>query len=179
MVEVVYQKGDGKKYKGRKDITKVTVASDVDEIAGRAFYECRNLTEFNFGDSKVTKIGTEALRYHALERIRLPDTVKVIKSWAFIWSKLKEIEVNVEKIEEFTFCNCKDLVKVVLKEGVTTVEKEAFDGCPNISTFIWPDSVKEVGSDVFQGCDKLHKVRTIHNTTRRKKRKFLKEKLPF
>ena len=49
MVEVVYQKGDGKKYAGRKDITKVTVASDVDEIAQFAFDECRNLTEFNFG----------------------------------------------------------------------------------------------------------------------------------
>ena len=52
MVEVVYQKGDGGKYKGRGDITKVTVASDVDEIAAHAFFGCSNLAEFNFGDSK-------------------------------------------------------------------------------------------------------------------------------
>ncbi|GMI11883.1 hypothetical protein TrVE_jg12519 [Triparma verrucosa] len=87
----------------------------------------------------------------------LPDTLKEIGKSTFASSNLKEIEVNVKKIKEYTFYNCKDLVKVVLKEGVTTVEKEAFL-CPNISTFIWPDSVKEVGKDVFDGCDKLHEL---------------------
>ena len=136
------------------------------------------MTEFNFGDSKVTKIGNAALCSTGITKIKLPDTLKEIGKSTFASSNLKEIEVNVKKIKEYTFYNCKDLVKVVLKEGVTTVEKEAFL-CPNISTFIWPDSVKEVGKDVFDGCDKLHEVRTIHNTTRRKKRKFLKGKLPF
>ncbi|GMH95099.1 hypothetical protein TrVE_jg10324 [Triparma verrucosa] len=119
MVEVVYQKGDGQKYRGRKDITKVVVASDVDEIAEYAFSGCSSVTEFNFGD---------------------------------------KIEINVEMINNYTFYDCNNLVKVVLKEGVTTVESEAFSGCPNISTFIWPDSVKEVGDGVFQGCDKLHEL---------------------
>ncbi|GMH60849.1 hypothetical protein TrST_g8740 [Triparma strigata] len=157
MVEVVYQKGDGKKYERRTDITKVTVASDVDEIAGHAFIGCSNLTEFNFGDSKVTKIGELGLHSTGITKIKLPDTLKETLG-AFSYSKLKEIEVNVEKITVCTFFACKDLVKVVLKEGVTTVEKEAFLHCPNISTFIWSDSVKEVGDDVFKGCDKLHEL---------------------
>ena len=165
MVEVVYQKGDGQKYRGRKDITKVVVASDVDEIAAEAFRECGNLTEFNFGDSKVTKIGGSAFWGTGITKIKLPDTLKEIGSFAFCTSKLKEIEVNIKKIESYTFYLCFDLVKVVLKEGVTTVENNAFKVCPNISTFIWPDSLKEVGKDVFNRCDKLHEVRTIHNTT--------------
>ena len=98
MVEVVYQKGDGTKYQGRKDITKVTVASDVDEIAAQAFRECSNVTEFNFGDSKVTKIGRSAFYETGITKIKLPDTLKEIESWAFARSKLKEIEVNAEKI---------------------------------------------------------------------------------
>ncbi|GMI09276.1 hypothetical protein TrVE_jg5807 [Triparma verrucosa] len=158
MVEVVYQKGDGKKYKGQEDITKVTVASDVDEIAEYAFYRCRNLTEFNFGDSKVTKIGRSALHSTVITKIKLPDTLKVIGSWAFSKTNLTEVEINAEKIEGNTFCDCQSLVKVVLKEGITTVETNAFDGCPNISTFIWADSVKEVGYSVFRGCDKLHEL---------------------
>ncbi|GMH56060.1 hypothetical protein TrST_g3021 [Triparma strigata] len=159
MVKVVYQKGDGKKYNGREDITTVTVASDVDEIPEDAFYGCSNLTEFEFGDSKVTKIGDRAIQGTGITKIKLPDSLKVIERHVF-WEciKLKEIEVNVEKIKDNTFYNCKDLVKVVLKEGVTTVESEVFDQCPNISRFIWPDSVKEVGDGVFQGCAKLHEL---------------------
>ena len=129
--------------------------------------------------TKVTKIGGAALERTGITKIKLPDSLKVIERWAFESSKLEEVEVNVGNIKDHTFCSCKDLVRVVLKEGVTKVDLEAFDGCTNISTFIWQDSVKEVGHSVFKGCDKLHEVRTIHNTTRRKNRKFLKEKLPF
>ncbi|GMH89172.1 hypothetical protein TL16_g11375 [Triparma laevis f. inornata] len=156
MVEVVYQKGDGKKYKGRKDITKVVVASDVDEVAKEAFQHCSNLTEFNFGDSKATKIGDHALQSTGITKIKLPDTLKAIGKYALSRTSLKEVEVNVEKINGSTFWECKNLVKVVLKEGVTTVESYAFKGCPNISTFIWADSVKEVGYNLFGNCDKLH-----------------------
>ncbi|GMH99966.1 hypothetical protein TrVE_jg4698 [Triparma verrucosa] len=159
MVDVVYQKGDGIKYQNRKDITKVVVASDVDEIECYAFDGCSNLTEFDFRDSKVTKIGEGALQSTGIIKIKLPDTLKVIERSVF-WSchKLKEIEVNVEKIKDNTFYDCQSLVKVVLKEGVTTVETNAFEGCPNISTFIWPDSAKVDGGDVFSGCDKLHEL---------------------
>ncbi|GMH83319.1 hypothetical protein TrVE_jg6476 [Triparma verrucosa] len=156
MVEVVYQKGDGEKYKRRGDITKVTVASDVDEIAAHAFRGCSNLTEFNFGDSEVTKIGREAFNSTSIAKIKLPDTLKEIGVGAFAFSKIKEVEVNVEKIEISSFLSCKDLVKVVL--GATTVKDKAFKGCLNISTFIWPDSVKEVGDNVFEGCDKLQEL---------------------
>ncbi|GMH94143.1 hypothetical protein TrST_g4021 [Triparma strigata] len=157
--EVVYQKGDGDKYKGRKDITKVTVASDVDEIVDNAFLLCSNVTEFEFGDSKITKIGNAALLSTGITKIKLPDTLKEIGQGAFARTKIKEIEVNAEEINKGTFYLCNNLVKVVLKEGVTTVvEKGAFKECPNISTFIWSDSVKEVGSIVFEGCDKLHEL---------------------
>lgn len=47
--------------------------------------------------------------------------------------------------------------------------------CPTCSSNLTCSTRGGGGGGVFNGCDKLHEVRTIHNTTRRKKRKFLKE----
>ncbi|GMH97002.1 hypothetical protein TrST_g3464 [Triparma strigata] len=159
MVEVVYQKGDGGKYKGRGDITKVTVASDVDEIAAHAFFGCSNLAEFNFGDSKVTKIGGNALYRTGITKIKFPDSVKEI-GWGVLadCKDLKFVEGKVGNIEGCDFATCPNLETVVLKEGVTEVGERVVNGGINISTFVWPDSVKIVGSHVFQGCDKLHEL---------------------
>ena len=70
MVEITYKKGDGQKYKERKNITKVVIHRDVDEIGKHAFNECSNLTEIDWGDSKVTKIGLKAFRKTGLVKIK-------------------------------------------------------------------------------------------------------------
>ncbi|GMH99417.1 hypothetical protein TrST_g8961 [Triparma strigata] len=158
MVEVVYQKEDGEKYKGREDITKVVVASDVDIIPSNAFRGCKNLVDFDFGGSKVSKIGSRAFYETGITKMKFPDSLKEIGLYAFAYSNLKEVEIKVEMIDEATFSNCHSLEKVILKEGVKSVKFEAFQNSKNITTFLWPDSVKEVGSDVFRGCDKLHEL---------------------
>ncbi|GMI00319.1 hypothetical protein TrLO_g11359 [Triparma laevis f. longispina] len=149
----------GRSVGGGTDIAKVVIHRDVDEIEDRAFYECTNLTEIDWADSKVTKIGENAFRDTGLEKFSCPDSVKVV-GWGTVarCNQLRRVGYKAEKIAEQTFCYCEQLETVILKEGVKTIERIAFKNYPYLSTCIWAKSIEEVGEDIFHGCTKLHEL---------------------
>ncbi|GMH76789.1 hypothetical protein TrST_g11395 [Triparma strigata] len=116
MVEVVYQKGDGQKYRGRKDITKVVVASDVDEIAEYAFSGCSNVTEFNFGDK--IEINVEMIINYTFYDCN--NLVKVV---------LKE---GVTTVESEAFSGCPNISTFIWPDSVKEVGDGVFQGCDKL-----------------------------------------------
>ncbi|GMI10096.1 hypothetical protein TrLO_g2347 [Triparma laevis f. longispina] len=152
-----YKKGDGQNW--RKDITQVVIHRDVDEIEGSAFYENNNLTEIDWGNSKVTTIGGNAFYKTGLKKFSCPDTVNVVGRAAVAQRKyLREVECNAKKLAKNAFASNKSLETVILQEGVKTIEQETFARSPKISTFIWADSVEGVGENIFKDSTKLHEL---------------------
>ena len=61
-------------------------------------------------------------------------------------------------IEENAFCNCDELVNLVIPNTVTTIGEFAFDRCANLISVVIPSSVTEIGDCAFYGCTSLKTV---------------------
>ncbi|MBE6949053.1 MAG: hypothetical protein E7456_04325 [Ruminococcaceae bacterium] len=49
----------------------------------------------------------------------------------------------------------KEILSVVIEEGVTSIGDEAFNGCENLTEMIVPDSVTRIGADAFWRCSSI------------------------
>ena len=52
----------------------------------------------------------------------------------------------------------KDIVKVVIPNGVTEIKKSNFSDCPNLTKIQMPDSITKIEKGAFSGCVKLSSV---------------------
>ena len=116
-----------------------------------------------------------------IERIIVPDCIKVIKEKAFEYcKKLKEVELpdslteigkeafqfcdsltgislpeNVTIINEGAFKWCKSLHSIKMGASVTYIKKGALSGCNSLETIELPEGLVSIGSSSFHGCGKL------------------------
>ncbi|MDE5770882.1 MAG: leucine-rich repeat protein [Ruminococcus sp.] len=78
----------------------------------------------------ITSIGTSAFASKEITSITIPDSVTIIRSWAF-WgcTNLTSVTMsnNVTKIDEFAFCSCRNLKEIIIPESVTSIGNAAFD----------------------------------------------------
>lgn len=107
----------------------------------------------------VTSIGHEAFLGCAyLKEIIIPNTVKIIKKWAFrdcnTMSKVT-LGQSVEKIEEYAFCCCWGLESIDIPNSVMSLEARAFQDCQNLSSLTLGNGIKEIGEHAFDGCNLL------------------------
>lgn len=73
------------------------------------------------------------------------------------------IEDGVEEIGILSFDCCYDLISVSIPDSVTSIRGYAFDCCKNLTSIIIPDSVTSIGIYAFSGCTGLTRV-TIGNS---------------
>ncbi len=81
----------------------------------------------------VRTIGPEAFRDSGVERVILPDTVRVIRENAFAGcSALTEVVLPpyLEKIADGAFRDCSVLRSITLPASLQEIAASAFDGCP-------------------------------------------------
>lgn len=57
-----------------------------------------------------------------------------------------EIEEGVTSVGAYSFANCKNLTEVVLPDGLKAVRNGAFSGCDNLREMTLPDSVISIGT---------------------------------
>lgn len=128
----------------------------VEVIDNRAFYNCENLTNVEFGD-KLTTIGEDAFTYCALTEVTIPKSVKRLG--------------NQTEMEEGTFAYNR-ITKVVFEDGIqleSRYQSEYGDSYENYGTYTGiipiymfrdnpitdlyiPDSITTVGSYAFYNC---------------------------
>lgn len=100
----------------------------------------------------VTEVMRESWKYFSEPKIvYLPDTVKVIGSYAFNENKNVE-EVygkNVESVGKWAFAEMENLHTVELGKHLESINHVAFCECKGLTHFDYPDSLKQIGRGAF------------------------------
>ena len=60
----------------------------------------------------------------------------------------------------------KDITKVVIQNGVTSIGSYAFSGCSRLTSITIPNSVTSIGSNAFSGCSSLTNIPIPDSVTR-------------
>lgn len=68
--------------------------------------------------------------------------------------------------------NRRDLISVVLPEGVTSIGYRAFEGCTNLTSVTLPNSMTTIGYFAFNECEKLTKIRIPAETVKIERNSF-------
>lgn len=108
---------------------------DLSGAGNIVFGECNfsgnnSIKELVFPDS-LTEIDTGRFYgYRELEKVTLPENLKVIGESAFAHSTIKEIKLpeSLEKIGSFAFYECHNLQEVSIPSKVTSIGNVAFSG---------------------------------------------------
>lgn len=117
------------------NIKSVTIPDTVLVIGEKAFMECGNLIEINFGAN-----------------------VEQIDNMAFSkCTSLKELTVpkSVTRWGNSVFSDNTSLVSLTFEEGVTTIAPAAFYGASSLESVTIPASVKTFSTFAFGGCSNL------------------------
>ena len=167
---------------GKKTLTSVRLPEATRNIGGWAFAGCSNLKEVNLTDlknleymdnysfentslqeidlsnTKLTEVYGAFRNVKSLEKIKFPQTITKLGD-VFRGSTLTEIDLssytNLKTLES-TFSECRDLVKVTLPEGLTSIYY-AFSGCEKLTTIDLPKSLQVIGGSSFSST-KLQKL---------------------
>ena len=124
---------DSESFKGNKSIKKITL-NQTEKIRAKAFYNCENLEEVEFGN-KLREIGDQAFSNTVIKDLTIPDTVTSIGYAAF--------------------GECKKLIGVSIPESVTYLVKSQFAGCSELREVTISSPVVQLDKNVFTNCNKL------------------------
>lgn len=86
----------------------------------------------------VTEIGENAFSGKTLNRVIMPDSVKIIREGAF--------------------SECRNLTAVVFSGKLKKIERKAFYNCENLKAAEFPDSLEEIGSNAFSFCRSIREI---------------------
>lgn len=118
------------------NITSVTMADTVTEIAPQAFKDCIYLTDVDTGNGVAT-IGEYAFSgCTKLASVTLSDSLTSIANHAFYnCSKLENVVLpsSLSKLGEYAFEGCVSFTEITLPAKLTTLGARAFQNCTNVS----------------------------------------------
>lgn len=138
-----------------------SVPTGIKIIAGRAFWDCTQLTSVYIPNS-VRNIGNFAfLNCANMANINIPNSVINIGTAAFYdCSKLISIAIpnSVRSMGWRTFRNCASLTSVTIGDGVTSIGDETFYNCTNLNSLSMTNNIAYVGQEAFQSCHNLPSV---------------------
>lgn len=105
-----------------------------------------------------------------LERIELPQTVRILASYAFYnCMTLKEVSLPedtiLQYIEEKAFANCRNLTNITLPKNLLLLGKEAFLGCESLTNIVIPSYIESIEPSLFMGCSSLTRVELPNSLT--------------
>lgn len=134
------------------DMIDMSAAQYVSDVHG-------SFTELSLNERSLF-IDTDCMTNASVDKLVVPEFVfNCVKSAAFRGSGVKEVEVSNDIVGDSWFEGCKDLTKVVLKDGVTTIRDNAFSGCTNLTDVEVPETVTAIGAGAFDSTPFLDKIK--------------------
>ena len=158
-------------------LTSIVIPNSIDTIPYYAFAGCTNLPSINIPNS-VKCIGQAAfLNCTGLNSITIPNSITSIGNDAFLeCNNLKEVHIsdlvawcvidfvdNPLRYAHHLYLDDKEIINLVIPEGVTSISNGAFVGCTNVSSVDISNSVKHIGEYAFLNCTGLTSI-TIPNS---------------
>lgn len=112
----------------------VTLPKSLKIVPKECFSFCGKLKNVNFSEG-IEKIDANAFADTALEKVKIPPSVKYIG--------------------ELAFANNEKLVELTLQEGLEVIGAQAFMKCEQINHLKIPASVKAIGKGAFEECSNV------------------------
>ena len=158
------------------NLTSITIGKSVTIINGAAFAGCYKLVEvINNSSLNITKGSTDYgyVGYYALE-VHNGNESKAVNIDGYLFYTYDNINCllgyngtetdltlpenyngNDYRLCEYAFCECDNIVNVIIPYNLTIISDGAFYGCHNLNSIMIPKSITSIGEDAFRVCDSL------------------------
>lgn len=137
------------------------VPATVTNLASRAFWDSRNLTNAVFGHGTVSIPWGTFDQCIRLASVTLPDTVTSIGTIAFRGcTALAAVDfpTSLTTLGERAFMECKALRDVTVPHSVTALGTQVFGSCTALTNAVVDADVTAIPGSLFQGCTSLQSV---------------------
>lgn len=118
---------------------------------GHASFDSLRLIETVELPSGLVEIGSHAFSCCGINRIEFPTSLRTLGGWAFADNAFETLLIpdTIEKVEKGAFARNESLRFVKVEAPLERIEDYTFDDCKNLSVIVLPDSVKELGKKPF------------------------------
>lgn len=144
------------------EVRKIVLPETIYEIKDYQFMGFSGLFSVVFKNTQtLSVIGEKAFANTALRELKLPDSVNIIKRYAFYnCNRLTSIDMpwKLSTIDYYGFAECSNLSEVTFNENISTIYSYAFSGCRKLKEFILPSTEISIGDGVLKGCNNVERV---------------------
>lgn len=151
-------------------LTTLTIPDGITTIGERAFFYCVGITDMTIPDS-VTSVGQEAFeQLKSLKNLTIPGELDTrdwlwcassVESVTFTGTRVVSIPHTVNSGGGINYSDMpgRNVKRVVISEGITTIEPYAFFGCSNITEVVLPEGLLTMGERAFSNCSSLEQMK--------------------
>ena len=139
----------------------IHIPSNIEIVGDRAFFGCDEIKTFTI-DNGVERIGETAFKEcTSIKNIYIPDSVESMGENTFLFCKslshIDNISKRLTKLPPYAFYGC-DLKNIHIPGNIKIIGKTAFGYNKNMVELILDEGVEEIGERCFVGCDKIKKI---------------------
>lgn len=141
-------------YCSGKSDKSVTILNSVTSISECAFYKCKNLESLTlpFVGEKLNGTSNTHFGY-------IFGASSYTNNDSYLPLSLKEVIItNAISIEKFAFYGCRNLINIVIPDGVTNIGSSAFEGCSSLVSIKLPYGIESIERYTFRECSHLENV---------------------
>lgn len=151
-------------------LTTLTIPDGITTIGERAFFYCVGITDMTIPDS-VTSVGQEAFeQLKSLKNLTIPGELDT-RDWLWCASSVESVTFTGTRVVSIPYTIHPDggletwsmpgrnVKRVVISEGITTIEPYAFFGCSNITEVVLPEGLLTMGERAFSNCSSLEQMK--------------------
>ena len=134
-----------------KTLVNINLPQSVVIIGDYAFYNTSELCDFQF-PSKAIAIGNSAFCYcNGLSNVVIPNGIKTINESVFAHSSIESIVIpdSVTVIKSYAFGGCRKLTSIDMSKKVERIEYRAFAGCGGIQYMVLPETTTYIDEDAM------------------------------
>ena len=153
----------------RDQIKSVIIETGITDICSAAFKDCSFLKDVTIQEGLERIESNAFLNCSSLSRITIPSSVDSLYSYVFSGCNLLKSAgpsgsgCNIEfgwneTIPSSAFSSCKEIIDVIVPDGISIIDVSAFEGCTKLTNISLPNSLVRIGGSAFRNCSELNSI---------------------